>query len=168
MNRREHITCQYSQLAGPAICLLLMPPFVSADPASSTHDDLVTLLAADRPEHSASYSLNPAIDLPDMGYIPDYAHLVAAGDLPDRFQSIPVGVTYVSLSGRESQLDDSSELAMASIRRVRLREKVVKWVNDRSRTAGVVTYLLVAKPDNGWHLDIDPGDEVILEWNVEF
>jgi len=52
--------------------------------------------------------------------------------------------------------------------RLRIKEEVLGWMYDRNRFAGGVTRLLVDKPDNGFFLDVDPGDEVVLEFYAEF
>ena len=52
--------------------------------------------------------------------------------------------------------------------RTHIRMKVVNWVSYKSFYAGKLVHLLVAKPDTGWHLSVDPGDEVMLEWKITF
>jgi len=67
-----------------------------------------------------------------------------------------------------AQADPYLDMKEVVANKTHIRMKVVNWVQSRSQIAGAFTHLLVAKPDTGWHLSVDPGDEVMLEWQITF
>lgn len=52
--------------------------------------------------------------------------------------------------------------------RLRIKDEVLDWMYDQNPFAAGVTRLLIDKPDNGFFLDVDPGDEIVLEFHAEF
>jgi len=67
-----------------------------------------------------------------------------------------------------AQADAYLQMEEVVANKTHIRMKVVNWVGDKSFYAGKFVHLLVAKPDTGWHLSVDPGDEVMLEWQITF
>lgn len=154
-------------LTGTLLCLTLVPPLAPADPpaASAGGTDKTVFTESDSVLQQAAgtdYSVF------GIGYISDDQLLLdLEPSVPQEFPAMSVAValsTYTEFRGGNG----SDELQAVKRKKTRVRQKVVDWVKAKSPAAGAVTYLLVAKPDNGWHLAIDPGDEVMLEWNVTF
>ena len=154
-------------LTGTLLCLTLVPLLAPADPpaADTGGTDKTVFTESDsmlQQTAGADYSVF------GIAYVSDDPLLLdLEPSVPQKFPTMSVAAAYSKYPQTDSA-SASDELQAVARKKVRVRQKVVDWVKARSPAAGAVTYLLVAKPDNGWHLAIDPGDEVMLEWNVTF
>lgn len=171
MFREQIPTGVLGNFVGPGLFLILTTVAMSADQApldmsdtGDTGDDLPV---------AYEWSATPEeldLSVPDMAYIPDSEQSLGPADAVSAglFVEPPLAYSYTPQTAWLMNDPSLNSLDVGKPNKIRLRQKVVDWVKTRSPTAGAVTYLLVAKPGTGWHLDIDPGDEMILEWNVEF
>ena len=155
-------------LTGTLLCLMLAPLLASANPPAPDTGGTHEVTVSSEPDSALPQTAGTDYSVLDLGYIRDDQLLLdLESSVPEEFPDMSVAVAYAG----DSEIGGSSgsdELQRVALNKTRVRQKVVDWVKARSPTAGAVTYLLVAKPDNGWHLSIDPGDEVMLEWNIEF
>jgi hypothetical protein len=154
-------------LTGTLLCLTLVPLLAPADPpaADTGGTDKTVFTESDsmlQQTAGTDYSVFGIAYVSDDQLLLDFQPSV-----PQEFPVMSVAVAY-SKDTEFRGTSGSDELQAVARKKIRVRQKVVDWVKAKSPAAGAVTYLLVAKPDNGWHLAIDPGDEVMLEWNVTF
>ncbi len=154
-------------LTGTLLCLTLVPLLAPADPpAADTGDADKTVFT--KSDSMLQQTAGTDYNVFGTAYVSDDPLLLdLEPSVQHEFPTISVAVAY-STDTEFRGSGGSDELQAVKRKKIRVRQKVVDWVKARSPAAGAVTYLLVAKPDNGWHLAIDPGDEVMLEWNVTF
>lgn len=153
---------------GMLLCLMLTPLSVVADPQATDAIGTDDLSVSAKSDSAPPQTTGTDYSVLEISSISDDQHLLnLQSSLQQDFLSISVAVAYSKYPQTDGG-SGSDELQAVAKKKIRVRQKVVDWVKARSPAAGAVTYLLVAKPDNGWHLAIDPGDEVMLEWNVTF
>ncbi len=153
---------------GTLLCLMLAPLSVRADPPAAGTVGADALTVSAKSDSALPQTTGIDYSVLEISFISDDQHLLdLRSSVRQEFPDISVAAAH-SKYPRIHGNSGSDELQAVTRNKIRVRQKVVDWVKARSPAAGAVTYLLVAKPDNGWHLAIDPGDEVTLEWNVRF
>ena len=153
---------------GTLLCLMLAPLSVRADPPAAGTVGADALTVSAKSDSALPQTTGTDYSVLEISFISDDQHLLdLRSSVRQEFPDISVAAAH-SIYPRIDGSSGSDELQAVTRNKIRVRQKVVDWVKARSPAAGAVTYLLVAKPDNGWHLAIDPGDEVTLEWNVRF
>jgi hypothetical protein len=151
------------------------------------------VLAADKPTDVKTIS--NWYDLPDVAvrYIPtdmseDFlAPAYTLGEekvqlgfrlLPGSQQSIAIPSIDYNSSYTQAEQDymaysaglSTSEIQIKadSSNRKRFRKRIAGWFANKMRIPDPVTRLFTANTKSGFHLDVDPGDEYVLEWEREF
>lgn len=153
---------------GALLCLMLTPLAVPADPPATDSTVTDELSVSAKADSAPPQTTGMDYSVLEMGFISDSRRLLNfKPGLQQDFPDMSVAASYLQYPKADAG-SNSDEMHAVKRKKIRVRQKVVDWVKARSPAAGAVTYLLVAKPDNGWHLAIDPGDEVMLEWNVTF
>ena len=153
---------------GTLLCLMLAPLSVRADPPAAGTVGADALTVSAKADSALPQTTGTDYGVLEISFISDDQHLLdLRSSVRQEFPDISVAAAYSKYPQIHGS-GGSDQLQAVTRNKIRVRQKVVDWVKARSPAAGAVTYLLVAKPDNGWHLAIDPGDEVTLEWNVTF